>query len=124
MKRIGFTIFVVAVLGLSAAGFHFRADATTAGTPQITLVRTPHGGIQPQTVLDRDGVLHMIYFKGDASGGDVEYVERRPGAQDFSRPIRVNSEGGSAVAIGTVRGPQIAMGRSGRVYAIWFGPQK
>src|ERR1700676_2862012 len=123
MKRIGFTFGLVALLGLSVVGFDFQAKASAAGM-QVTLLRTPHGGIQPQTVLDRDGVLHMIYFKGDASGGDVEYVERRPGAQDFSRPIRVNTEGGSAVAIGTVRGPQIAMGRSGRVYAIWFGPQK
>jgi hypothetical protein len=121
MKRIGFTIFVVTVLGLGVAGFHFRADATT---PQITLLRTPHGGIQPQTVIDRDGVLHMTYFKGDASGGDIEYVERRPGVQDFSRPVRINSEPGSAMAIGTVRGPQIAMGRNGRAYAIWFGSQK
>jgi hypothetical protein len=124
MKTMGVTIFVATVLGLGAADFHFRARASTLGMPQITLVRTPHGGIQPQTALDRDGVLHMIYFKGDASGGEIEYVERRPGAQDFSRPMRVNSESRSAVAIGTVRGPQIAMGRDGRVYAIWFGPQK
>jgi hypothetical protein len=104
-----------------AAAFHSRAAASTAAIPQITLLRTPHGGIQPQTVLDRDGVLHVIYFKGDAAGGDIEYVERQAGAQDFSRPIRVNSEARSAVAIGTVRGPQIAIGRNGRAYATWFG---
>src|SRR5882762_2490849 len=125
MNRIGFTLGLVPVLGLSiAAGFHFRVAASTPTIPQITLLRTPHGGIQPQTELDRDGVLHMIYFKGDASAGDIEYVERQPGAQDFSRPIRVNSEPRSAVAIGTVRGPQIAIGRNGRAYAIWFGSQK
>lgn len=107
-----------------AAGFHLRAEPSPAAIPQITLLRTPHGGIQPQTVLDRDGVLHMIYFKGDAAGGDVEYVEQQPGAQDFSRPIRVNSVARSALAIGTVRGPQIAIGRNGRAYAIWFGPLK
>ncbi len=125
MNRIGLTLGLVPVLGLSiAAGFHFRVAASTPTIPQITLLRTPHGGIQPQTELDRDGVLHMIYFKGDASAGDIEYVERQPGAQDFSRPIRVNSEPRSAVAIGTVRGPQIAIGRNGRAYAIWFGSQK
>src|SRR5207253_2817433 len=30
---------------------------------------------------------------------------------------------GSAIAIGTVRGPQLAVGRNGRVYVIWFGSQ-
>jgi hypothetical protein len=125
MMRIGFTAGLAAVLVLSvAAALHLRAEASTAATPQISVLRTPHGGIQPQTVLDRDGLLHMIYFKGDAAGGDIEYVERPPGAQDFSRPIRVNSEVRSALAIGTVRGPQIAVGRNGRAYAIWFGPQK
>jgi len=41
--------------------------------------------------------------------------------QEFSRPIRVNSEPRSAVAIGTVRGPQIALGRNARAYVVWFG---
>src|SRR5713101_9709115 len=120
MKRIGFALGLVPVLAASiTASFHFRAETASTAIPQITLLRTPHGGIQPQTELDRDGLLHMIYFKGDASAGDIEYVERQPGAQDFSRPIRVNSEPRSAVAIGTVRGPQIAMGRNGRAYVIW-----
>lgn len=92
--------------------------------PAITLMRTPSGGIQPQTVLDRRGVLHMIYFQGDAASGDIEYVHRDPGAQGFSTPIRVNSQPGSAVAVGTVRGPQMALGRDGRVYVIWFGSSR
>ncbi|MGH9395610.1 MAG: sialidase family protein [Terriglobia bacterium] len=89
--------------------------------PQVTLMRTPHDGIQPQALLDRRGVLHMIYFKGNPSAGDIEYVRRDPGAKDFSAPIRVNSQPGSAVAIGTVRGPQMALGRGGRICVIWFG---
>jgi hypothetical protein len=90
---------------------------------KITLLRTPNDGIQPQTVLASDGVLHMIYFKGDASAGDVEYVRRGPSVTEFSQPIRVNSEARSVVAIGAVRGPQMAVGRNGRAYVIWFGPQ-
>jgi hypothetical protein len=90
---------------------------------KITLLRTPNDGIQPQTVLASDGVLHMIYFKGDASAGDVEYVRRGPSVTEFSQPIRVNSEARSVVAIGAVRGPQMAVGRNGRAYVVWFGPQ-
>jgi hypothetical protein len=96
-----------------------RANAPAIS--QVKLLHTPNEGIQPQTVLDRDGVLHMIYVKGDASAGDIEYVSRKVYEKDFSEPIRVNSESGSAVAIGTVRGPQMAIGRRGRVYVIWFG---
>lgn len=110
------------VLGaIIAATFRLRAETSSAAISQITLLRTPEGGIQPQTRLDREGVLHMIYFKGDVSAGDIEYVQRQPITREFSRPIRVNSEPGSAVAIGTVRGPQIAIGRNGRAYVTWFG---
>jgi hypothetical protein len=103
------------------AVYSMRANAPAI--PKITLLRTPHDGIQPQTVLAPDGVLHMIYFKGDPSAGDVEYVRREPGGKEFSKQIRVNSEPGSAVAIGAVRGPQLAVGRNGRAYVVWFGPQ-
>jgi hypothetical protein len=121
MKRRAITISLAVTLAtvtsLSVHSRHVRAREI----PQITLLRTPHEGIQPQTVLDRDGVLHMIYFTGDAPAGDIEYVWRKLDGKDFSEPIRVNSEPKSAVAIGTVRGPQIAVGRNGRVYVIWFG---
>jgi len=98
--------------------------ASSPAMPTITLLRAPHEGIQPQTQLDRDGVLHMIYFKGDASGGDIEYVSREPNQKNFGLPIRVNDEPGDAVAIGTVRGPQMALGRNARVYVVWFGARR
>jgi hypothetical protein len=28
----------------------------------------------------------MIYFTGSATAGNIEYVQRRPGAKSFSRP--------------------------------------
>ncbi len=124
MKRIALAVGVVGMIlatGTTIALYSMYASAHA--TPKINLLRTPHGGIQPQTVLARNGVLHMIYFRGDASAGDIEYVRRAPAGKDFSQAIRVNSEPGSAVAIGAVRGPQMAVGRNGRAYVIWFGPQ-
>ncbi len=82
------------------------------------------GGIQPQTAMDARGGLHMIFFAGDAGAGDIYYVHRGPGAADFSQPLRVNSQPGSAVAVGTVRGPQMALGADGRAYVVWFGSDK
>lgn len=123
MKRKEIMIAFVLVLATGVAVSVHSSRSKASAISEITLLRTPHEGIQPQTVLDHDGVLHMIYFKGDASAGDIEYVRREPGARDFSNPTRVNTTPGSAVAIGTVRGPQMAVGRNGRAYVIWFGPQ-
>src|SRR5262249_27151182 len=38
--------------------------------------------------------------------------------------IRVNSQPGSAVATGTIRGAQLAIGRSGRVHVAWNGSRQ
>lgn len=92
--------------------------------PQVTLVKTPNGGIQPQAVLDSKGVLHLIYFKGSPAAGDIYYVKKAPDASSFSKPIRVNSVPGSAVAIGSVRGAQLAIGKNGVVHVAWFGSSK
>ncbi|HEY6466032.1 MAG TPA: hypothetical protein VIY69_08580 [Candidatus Acidoferrales bacterium] len=118
--RIAAIVGCVLVFGVTA----LSRVATAPGMPAITAVHVPSGGIQPQTAVDRAGVLYMIYFKGDASAGDIEYVERKADAMDFSLPIRVNSQPGSAMAIGTVRGPQMALGRDGRVYVVWMGSKQ
>ena len=65
--------------------------------------------------------MHLIYFKGDPAAGDVFYVRRDAGAEPFSEPLRVNSHPGSAIATGTIRGAQLAVGRRGRVHVAWNG---
>lgn len=93
-------------------------DPSTAG---VRLLQIPDGGIQPQAVVDDRGVTHLVFFKGDPAGGDLFYARLDPGAKRFSMPVRVNSQPGSAIAIGTIRGGQIAVGRSGRVHVAWNG---
>src|SRR5204863_2287972 len=39
----------------------------------------------------------------------------------FSKPIRVNSQAGSAIAIGNIRGAHLALGRNGRTHVAWMG---
>jgi hypothetical protein len=46
---------------------------------------------------------------------------RADGQTNFSAPLRVNSRPGSAVALGTIRGAQLALGRNGRVHVVWNG---
>lgn len=84
-------------------------------------MRTPGGGIQPQVAMDRKGVLRLICFSGDPSAGDIYYVRKAPGEPEFSKPVRVNSVPGSAIAVGSVRGPQLALGKGGRVHVAWMG---
>ena len=102
---------------LAAAGV--APDAAQPSTAAVALVATPDGGVQPQALSDSRGTLHVIYFKGQPGGGDLFYVRRPAGAPAFSAPLRVNSEAGSAIATGTVRGGQLALGRNDWIHVAW-----
>ena len=95
---------------------------TLAGPERVTLIRTPDGGIQPQAVVDNHGVVHLLYYQGEAKGGDLFYVRREPGKEAFSKPMPVNTQPKSAMAAGTIRGAQLAVGKNGRVHVAWNGP--
>ena len=88
-------------------------------TPRVVVVQTPSEGIQPQAAIDGDGVLHLLYFKGDPAHGDLYYTVRRTGQRAFSPPIRVNSEPASVLAVGSIRGGQLALGRNGWIHVAW-----
>jgi hypothetical protein len=85
----------------------------------VAFVRVPDGGLQPQSALDRQGEVHLIFFKGKPGGGDIFYAHGR--GETFSKPRLVNSTPSSAIAIGTIRGAQLALGRNDRVHVIWNG---
>ncbi len=120
-NRFGRAILAsVSILALALAVSTRRKHADRA---EVTVMRTPGNGIQPQVAVDQKGVLHLIYFNGDPSAGDIYYVRKAAGAAEFSKPIMVNSAPGSAIAMGSVRGPQVALGKSGRVHVAWMGAQ-
>ncbi len=98
-----------------------HASSLRSPQPRVDIVATPDGGIQPQAAVDADGTIHLIYFKGEPGGGDLFYVRRKASAAGFSAPLRVNSEPGSAIATGSVRGGQIALGRNGWIHVAWNG---
>jgi hypothetical protein len=107
--------------------FGLAISVVTSGAraeSRVTLRRVPDGGIQPQCTADSKGVLHLIYFKGDAGGGDVYYVHSEDYGGRFSRPLRVNSKPGSVIAVGNVRGAHLAIGKKGRVHVAWMGSDK
>jgi hypothetical protein len=58
---------------------------------------------------------------GDPMHGDLFYVKSSDSGSTWSSPLRVNAEEGSAIAIGAIRGGQIAIGRNGRIHVAWMG---
>jgi hypothetical protein len=95
-----------------------------ADVPTVEEIKTPDGGVQPQAVVDASGTIHLVYLKGEPGNSDVYYATRKSGDREFGQSIRVNSEPGSAIATGTVRGARLAIGRGGRVHVAWNGSQK
>jgi hypothetical protein len=112
---------VFAWIDRDGGSFVRTATARLSAPGRVDVVATPNGGIQPQAVIDPAGTIHLLYFKGEPGGGDLFYVRRKAGDADFSAPLRVNSEAGSAIATGSVRGGQIALGRNGWVHVGWNG---
>ncbi|MBI1913302.1 MAG: exo-alpha-sialidase [Planctomycetes bacterium] len=91
---------------------------------KVTLLRTPERGIQPQAAVDAKGVVHLIYFRGVPGNGDIFYVRSDDWGAHFSHPLRVNSQRGSVIATGNIRGAHLAVGKNGRVHVAWMGSSK
>ena len=88
---------------------------------QVLVESLPESGIQPQTAVTSDGLVHLVYLKGDPKACDIRYMTRRATGGDWSAPLTVNSTPHSAIASGTIRGAQIAPGKAGSVQVIWNG---
>jgi hypothetical protein len=89
----------------------------------IKTVPLPAGGIHPQVCTDSRQRAHVIYFKGDPRAGDIYYTRSDDGGKTFTTPQRVNSQPGSAMIIGTVRGPHLAVGKDDRIHVAWMGSE-
>jgi hypothetical protein len=111
MKRV-----VLALLILSCAVVVSAGDA-----PAVKLLRLPDGGVQPQVIVDKAGIVHAVFLKGDPRSADVFYIRSSDYGKNFSEPLRVNSQLGSAIAAGAIRGAHLALGRNGRVHVAWNG---
>src|SRR5262249_1162783 len=105
----------------ACAGALTTWGAEKDATDRIRVHRVPGGGLQPQVAIDDQGILHLIYFSGDARQGNVFYVKSTDDARTFSQPLQVNSQPGGAIATGQIRGGQLARGKAGRVHVAWNG---
>jgi hypothetical protein len=46
----------------------FGLGLIAAESARVKLMRAPHDGLQPQAAMDREGVVHLIYYKGEPAG--------------------------------------------------------
>lgn len=127
MQRRHFLLGAAAAAPAATAGLLALLDggaspAGAAAGARVQVVRLPEGGYQPQAAVDARGTIHVVYLKGAAGAADPYYT-RREGA-GWSAPIPIASRPGSAVAMGTIRGVQLALGKEGRVHVVWCGSDK
>jgi hypothetical protein len=94
--------------------------AVVTSSEPVRIVSVPDGGIQPQAAIAGDR-LHLVYFAGDRKTGDVFYTRSDDFGQTFYSPLRVNSQPRSAIALGSIRGAQISVGKRNRVHVAWNG---
>ncbi len=98
--------------GISLAAF--------AASP-VEFIRLPPGGMQPQLEVDARQDIHCLWLDSEPAAANVRYAKLH-GTNGFSTSaMQVNSQAGSALAIGTIRGPQFALGPSGTVHVVWNG---
>src|SRR4051812_32696620 len=108
---------------LACCALIVQCIVASAHAADVAFSRVPDAGVQPQAVADENGAIHLIYLKGDAAKSDIFYVRSTDGGKGWSAPIRVNSQPGSAIMMGTVRGAHLAMGKDRRVHVAWMGSQ-
>lgn len=107
----------------TAAAWAIGALTALAGGPgDVGFLPTPQGGIQPQAATGPDGSVHVVWFVGEPGAGDLFYA--RLGEKTYEKAIRVNATPKTAVAIGSVRGGQLAIGNDGRIHVVWNASHK
>lgn len=92
-----------------------------ATAKEVKLERVPENGVQPQVAVESDGTVHLVYLTGKPNGADIRYTRRAAAAESWQPMMTVNSIPQSAMAVGTIRGAQIAIGKGGSVHVVWNG---
>ena len=106
---------------LALAASALAAPAQRAAPTMVRLERVPANGLQPQARMDAAGGIHLVWLEGEAKGANVRHASRPAGATQWLAPDTVNQVPGSAIGVGTIRGPRFALGREGRVHVCWNG---
>ena len=113
--EFGGRIGVVVALAAAAAGAACGGEA-----PAVEVLRAPDGASLPQAAVDGGGRLHLVYYTGSMSSGDLWHVVRGPDGSEWSARRRVNSRPHSVTGLGPVDGGQLAVGPDDRLHVTWY----
>lgn len=94
--------------------------AAAALHAEVRVENVPERGLQPEVAVDSNSVVHLVYLRGDPKAADIRYTSRLPG-REWRASKTVNTTPGTAVALGSIRGPQIALGAQATVHVVWNG---
>jgi hypothetical protein len=102
---------------LFALLFLLSLSAAIAG---VEAIKVPNNGVQPFAMIDKAGVVHMIYYRGT----DLYYVTRKNSTWSPEKHISGAREKGTIM--GPISTPKLAIGKNGQVHISWFrfGRQK
>ena len=90
----------------------FLFATVNGGTPKVTTVQLPYGGIRPQAAIDQAGVVHIVQ-SNSKTRGELVYVKHVPGEESFSEPITILHEAAAMAA-----SYNMSVGKDGRVHVI------
>ena len=74
----------------------------------------------PRAVVDSSGTVHVVFFQGVMSSGNLWYTRRPPGISSWSRTERVNTQAHSVIGLGPVDGGHVAIDHRDRLHIVWF----
>jgi len=95
-----------------------------AADERVRLVPLPAGAIEPEAQLSSRGEIELLYGAGDPAAIDLFVASSSDGGATLAATRRVNGEGSRSVAIGTVRGARLAIGRDDSLHVAWMGAAK
>lgn len=104
----------LSILGILSVGL----PAVAADAPDASRVRVkklPGGGIQPQAVVDPQGVVHVVYLAGEPGGCDVFYTRLGPDDAELAWAESTGWQRGGALAWRAFDSPSRPTEAKGRV---------
>lgn len=85
----------------------------------VQYARVPDGGRMPRLARRGDG-LALLYFKGEAPGGDLYLARSADEAKSFTAGVQVNPESGTVAAWEGNHSGAVALGPDGRACLAWI----
>ncbi len=87
---------------------------------EMLMVPLPKGALQPRVVTATDGAATIVFLEGNPQACEVRMASLSSSGT-LGAPITVNTPSTQAVAMGTVRGPSLAVGSQGVSHVLWHG---